>query len=39
VTIRRPLLFAFTVSLVTLILTVIAYFAVIVWVLGPIPFD
>jgi len=37
--VRRPLLFAFTVSLGTLLFVVVAYFAVVVFALGDIPFD
>jgi hypothetical protein len=37
--VRRPLLFAFTVSLATLILLVVGYLAVLVFALGDIPFD
>jgi hypothetical protein len=35
----RPLLFAFTVSFATLLFVVVAYFAVLVFALGDIPFD
>ncbi len=37
--VRRPRLFAFTVSFATLLFVVVAYFAVLVFALGDIPFD